>query len=786
MNWQTYFQPLKGSSITVKIVDLGKSGEPFSSETTTWIQLDLPDKWVSFIDVLAPDSLPHDIQVRAIRDGQLLNSRRNIVVSGPTNSGKSLLGYLAILSGLTQGRRALLIEPFRALAQEKLEELQSLLPHIEKHLRQNPQIEITTGDYRLVGETLKSPPPSGGEIVIATPERIEAIMRNPDYDDWVSSFGIICVDEAHLIGDKHRGAALEGVMTQFLCEKAPPRFVLLSATLGNCDHIKDWLQPCDIVQSSVRRPPLQQRVIVLENGEKADDIIISNVESTLAEKDASVIVFVYRTGDANRLAEKISKYFYEKNKTPIAKAYHSKMPSIQKITVKSDYETGKIRCLISTTALGAGVNLPATHVFLRDLTFASEGALPIQDILQMMGRAGRGNRSGQANAILKLSDKWGEKELAGQIKSPIMPDLQSVLKVDTAVLSSEVPNTAKLVLGQIVRREYQTISDLQQFFDKSLGGKRIGEQISTSVRWLCDGQRLLAWEKEEGIGATALGRAVTSTCIPLEIGAGFGALMRDVLICDPDDNVLKRWKPLDTLITLELLRPREKGFKRFSQKLPDQIDAWFERHSEKPVLYTEWIRGTAEASKAEEIIGSLGIRLDGKKQRYQNAWKMANLAILRSIVIYQLGRGTLTNDIGRRWGVSGIESIEERWRDHLLWLLAGISEILDIRCFYFTLREECKASDARIESVKGCLKTIRRGVYRLMGLLRFCSPLGPIFRDLEAARSGVGIRTKERLENAGVTGFADIKKMTIDDLRSIGVRQDIANRLKTYVHRRAL
>ncbi len=163
---------------------------------------------------------------------------------------------------------------------------------------------------------------------------------------------------------------------------------------------------------------------------------------------------------------------------------------------------------------------------------------------------------------------------------------------------------------------------------------------------------------------------------------------------------------------------------------------------------------------------------------------MAYLAVLRSIVIYQLGCGTLMSDIERRWKISGIEGVEERWRDHLLWLLAGLSEILDIPCFYYCLKEDCKANDAHIDRVKGLLKNMRGGVYELMGLLRFCSPLGPLFRDLETVRAGVGIRTKERLENAGVTSFAEIGKMSIDDLRKIGVRKDIAFKLKDYIRRR--
>ncbi len=171
-----------------------------------------------------------------------------------------------------------------------------------------------------------------------------------------------------------------------------------------------------------------------------------------------------------------------------------------------------------------------------------------------------------------------------EIKSPYLPELKSVLNVNPSKWSSEVPATAKLVLGQIVRREQQPLADLFKFFDKSLRGNKNKEQINTALRWLCDGQRLLAWEKDEQIGATRLGQAVSRTGVPFDVGAGFGSLIRDILICDAEASVLQKWKPLDTLIVLELLSPREKGLKRFSKKLPEQVDGWIERHTEKPIL----------------------------------------------------------------------------------------------------------------------------------------------------------------------------------------------------------
>ena len=72
-----------------------------------------------------------------------------------------------------------------------------------------------------------------------------------------------------------------------------------------------------------------------------------------------------------------------------------------------------------------GVNLPATHVIIRDSAFADVGQLPIQDILQMMGREGRGNTSGQATVLKRCDIKGKYKRFIDEVISEPRPELIS-------------------------------------------------------------------------------------------------------------------------------------------------------------------------------------------------------------------------------------------------------------------------------------------------------------------------------------------------------------------------
>lgn len=72
--------------------------------------------------------------------------------------------------------------------------------------------------------------------------------------------------------------------------------------------------------------------------------------------------------------------------------------------------------------------------------------------------------------------------------------------------------------------------------------------------------------------------------------------------------------------------------------------------------------------------------------------------MLRAIIIYELGNGKLIKDIQRRWNITGLERVQERWRDHLLRQLSGLRELFEIRNFYYFLREEYQARDEQKRS----------------------------------------------------------------------------------------
>jgi hypothetical protein len=642
-------------------------------------------------------------------------------------------------------------------------------------------------------EELASPPPEDSQLVIATPERLDAIMRNPNYEPWIDSVRAVCLDEAHLVSDWHRGPTMEFVVTSFLTMVAPPRLVLLSATMGDLDAARRWLAPCDVIEVAQREPPLKKEVVALEQGDDTTEVVVAEVEQALAPRATSVLVFVYQTTSAVKLARELTERLGGKVGSSGALPYHAQMSYAQRTGARAAYERGESRVVVSTTALSLGVNLPATHVIVRDTNFYGEGKLDAAQLLQMLGRAGRGDRKGHGIVVVKPSDGWRPDELAQALRREVLPAFTSVFAGDRRHSgAAEEPPAARIVAALLARSgdRGRSVEEIAQFVERSLAGSALISEVEPAIDWLMDPAQVLAFRDDmDRLQLTKLGLAGVRSAVPLQFTAGVGRLTRDLLVVEPDDRTLQGWTALDSLLVVELLAPNPPTLRAFSEKLVEEIEDW--AHGAPllaPILFRRWIRGSASASKADEVLGSLGVTAHGGERRRTNGRDLAQRAMLRAVVLWQRSQGLLPVDIERQWKTKPglLEGIEERWRDTDLWLLAGLTRIFDSGCFHYHLRTDCAANHARITAVRDALKKMRRDVYDLMRSVQRCSPLAPLLNAgrVPGTKSPVGLRTVEKLEEAGIRSMAQLAPMTTADLMRLGLHQKAARAVAAYLESR--
>jgi superfamily II DNA/RNA helicase len=779
----------------VKRLAIGRFGAEVTADGPSWESLRLPAPWDQVISTLEPGARPRDVQVKALQDGRALRDRRNLVVTAPTNGGKTLVGLLVLLEAVARGRRAILLEPLRALAQEKASQLQGRAKALGAVMGVPLHVSIATGDYRIEQETFRSPPP-GAELLVATPERLEAILRNSEHDGWLATVDAVCIDEAHLLASPRRGPVLEYLTTALLHQPSPPRVVLASATLGGTEQLARWLEPCDVLSADLRRPPMTLEVCEVEAHETADGAVLMLAEEALRVDGTNVLVFVYQTRSAEALARRLREGLGPLTVEAGPLAYHSQMSREQRASVHAAFTGGRSRCVVTTTALALGVNLPVTHVIIRDTLFPGEGELEPSELLQMAGRAGRGEVEGRAAVILHLPERRTADALASQLARAPLPEIRSHFLPPGGRAAPRTAEVAERVAAFLARRGQQgaTAQDVVTFFGRSLAGPDSGPPVRGALNWLLDPDRLLAWKDEhQVVRLTVLGLAATQSTFPLPAAAGCARLLRDLMELDSDDRVLEAWKPLDSLLLLDLVTDRAPRIRRFSADLVDTVDAWMEANAtHAPILFGRWIRGAEGHSKADEVLGSLGVGAEGigsgSPLRGEPARRVAYSATARAIVLFELGRGRAVERLTHDWKLEMLEGVEERWRDDVLWLLSGFASILEVRAFFHHLRERCSAGPDRILRVKQCLRAMRHQALELRETVEYCSPLGAVLRSLRRVNASrartVGVRTIRRLEAAGVSSLQQLMGMGPEDLRSLGVRAEFVAQLQEYMLRR--
>ena len=668
------------------------------------------------------------------------------------------------------------------------------------------RVRLTTGDYRIEHETFAASAPHEGEIIVATPERFDSILRNPESAAWFQSVGAVCVDEAHIIADYRRGPTLEYVVTALLTAAAPPRLVLLSASLGpDLSEAVEWLRPCDVARTDLRWPPLKKHVAVLDAGEDADDVVVRVIGEALSDAESSILVFVYQTRAAERLAHRLTERLGPAVGTEGALPFHSRLASDNRQRVLEAYLAGRSRCVVSTTALALGVNLPATHVIVRDTLFAGSGRLEAFNLLQMLGRAGRGDIAGEGLVIVRSTDPWDAATLRAGLADDALPSLKSALfkagspsaRRKTGGDSIEIEAAAAQTLAFLSRQPDNgaPLQQLEGFFARSLGGHALMRLVPRAAEWLCAGERRLAWRPTNNgeksvrwdaeLRLTALGKTAALSMLPLGVAAGTAQLLRDVLELDPEDRLLGQWRPLDTLVVTECLRERPARVVRFSDALAQRVDGWFETNSGYvPVLYREWLRGEVGACRADEVLGSLGAAQPGLTA--EQARRLGYESLARALILFERSRGCPPSEVEATWCVDELEGLEERWRDQQLWLLSGVARIFESRVFYAFLRNELEASDERVRRVEKTFRRMRLDTYRLREALTWCSPLGPLARRLKqwAPTSRIGIDSVRTLEASGYRSLADLANATTEDLVVRGLGHALARQITEYARTR--
>ncbi|WP_248517873.1 ATP-dependent DNA helicase [Salinarchaeum laminariae] len=453
---------------------------------------ELPTGAVEHLRSEGVDSL-YPPQAEAVEAG--VTKGENLVASVPTASGKTLIAQLAMISAIDRGGTALYIVPLRALASEKAAEFEAL-----ESL--GIDVGVSTGNYEASGEWLSSK-----DLVVATSEKVDSLVRNGA--SWVENLGCVVSDEVHLIDDPERGPTLEVTLAKLRQLNPGAQLVALSATIDNADEIAAWLD-AELVDTDWR--PIELRMGVhfgdaahFDDGEDEatrEELPVGASESATGaivrdtlEDDGSTLVFVNSRRNAEAaagrlgsvvepnldpeeraklgsLAEEIRSVSDTETSDDLADAvaqgaafHHAGLASEHRTLIEDAFRDRLVKVVSATPTLAAGVNTPSRRVVVRDwrrFDGSSGGMkpLPVLEVHQMMGRAGRPGMDPYGEALLLAKGHDELDELFERYVEADPEPVQSKLAAEPALRTH--------VLATVASGFARSREELLAFLDETL------------------------------------------------------------------------------------------------------------------------------------------------------------------------------------------------------------------------------------------------------------------------------------------------------------------------------
>jgi archaea-specific helicase len=312
-------------------------------------------------------------QQLAVEAGLLFG--KDLLVVAATASGKTFIGEMAGIKNYLEGRgRTLFLVPLVALANQKYERFTERYAKFAKTGLLTGVSRLNLPETRKVGDRNPQAP-----IIVGTYEGVDNMIR---CGQKMANIATVVIDEVQMLEDADRGHRLDGMIARlkYLCPQA--QFLYLSATIGSPKVLAKKLN-CTLVQYAERPVGLERYLLFVERKQKIPTIKQMTTEEYKRTSSkgfrGQTIIFTNARARCHTIADALGIR---------AAAYHAGLTSMERRDVETRFLTGKLMAVVTTAALGAGVDFPASQVIFDALAMGRDW-LSVQEFNQMGGRAGR-------------------------------------------------------------------------------------------------------------------------------------------------------------------------------------------------------------------------------------------------------------------------------------------------------------------------------------------------------------------------------------------------------------
>ncbi|XP_015598741.1 activating signal cointegrator 1 complex subunit 3 [Cephus cinctus] len=370
----------------------------------------------------------------------LYHTDNNVLLGAPTGSGKTIAAEIAMFRVFKQypKQKVVYIAPLKALVRERMSDWKVRL---QETLGKNV-VELTgdvSPDIRAI---------ASASVIVTTPEKWDGISRSWQTRNYVQDVGLIIIDEIHLLGE-NRGPVLEVIVsrTNFIASHTTRtlRIVGLSTALANAVDLANWLGIDQMglynFRPSVRPVPLEVHIsgfpgkhycprmatmnrptfqairqhapnspsLVFVSSRRQTRLTALDLIAYLAAEDDPKQWLHMPDDEMDNILENVKDSNLKLTLAFGIGLHHAGLQERDRTTVEELFVNNKIQVLITTATLAWGVNFPAHLVVIKGTEYYDGKAkryvdMPITDVLQMMGRAGRPQFDDSGVAVVLVHD----------------------------------------------------------------------------------------------------------------------------------------------------------------------------------------------------------------------------------------------------------------------------------------------------------------------------------------------------------------------------------------------
>ena len=414
-----------------------------------------------------------------------IKAGRNVLISSPTGTGKTLAAFLTIIDELVklgiEGRLedkvyAIYVSPLRALSNDMRKNLLIPLQEISDIVRKELGKELTIRVSVRTSDTtpqekarmLREPP----HILITTPESLSIAIVAPRFRNLLSDVRWVIVDEIHELASSKRGVHLSLTLER-LVDLVGRDFqrIGLSATIAPLEEVAKFLVGYrddgslrDVVIVDARfSKPIDIRVVcprldlVYTPAPILNEAIYEEIKKLVLEH-RTTLIFTNTRSATERVVFKLKKLLGSSGiiNADEIEAHHGSLSRDVRLDVEDRLKKGLLRVVVSSTSLELGIDIGYI-----DLVILLSSPKSVTRLLQRVGRSGHHVKSVSKGRIIVVDRddliectvlaKLAMERKIDRVKIP--RKALDVLAQHIVGMSLEKPRTVDEVL-RIVRRSY--------------------------------------------------------------------------------------------------------------------------------------------------------------------------------------------------------------------------------------------------------------------------------------------------------------------------------------------